>query len=152
MKLSEKLYWLRKRSGLSQEQLAERLDVSRQAISKWESGVSVPESEKLVVISSYFNVSVDYLLKDEIDSPDTNEPTSSQKKNEIARYVGLGLCILGFLCLIAWGVLMIANPGGADNVANSSMITIDGRGIILVVCILLVALGVILLLQKRDRR
>ena len=152
MKLSEKLYLLRKRSGLSQEQLAERLDVSRQAVSKWESGVSVPESEKLVVISSYFNVSVDYLLKDEIDSPDTNEPTSSQKKNEIARYVGLGLCILGFLCLIAWGVLMIANPGGADNVANSSMITIDGRGIILVVCILLVALGVILLLQKRDRR
>ena len=152
MKLSEKLYWLRKRSGLSQEQLAERLDVSRQAVSKWESGVSVPESEKLVVISSYFNVSVDYLLKDEIDYPDTNEPTSSQKKNEIARYVGLCLCILGFLCLIAWGVLMIANPGGADNLANSSMITIDGRGIILVVCILLVALGVILLLKKRDRR
>ena len=152
MKLSEKLYWLRKRSGLSQEQLAERLDVSRQAVSKWESGVSVPESEKLVVISSYFNVSVDYLLKDEIDYPDTNEPTSSQKKNEIARYVGLGLCILGFLCLIAWGVLMIANPGGADNLANSSMITIDGRGIILIVCILLVALGVILLLKKHDRR
>lgn len=152
MKLSEKLYWLRKRSGLSQEQLAERLDVSRQAVSKWESGVSVPESEKLVVISSYFNVSVDYLLKDEIDYPNANEPTSSQKKNEIARYVGLGLCILGFLCLIAWGVMMIATPGGADNLANSSMITIDGRGIILVVCILLVALGVILLLKKRDRR
>ena len=152
MKLSEKLYSLRKKSGLSQEQLAERLDVSRQAVSKWESGVSVPESEKLVVISSYFNVSVDYLLKDEIDYPDTNELTSSQKKNEISRYVGLGLCILGFLCLIAWGVLMIANPGGADNVANSSMITIDGRGIILIVCILLVALGVILLLKKRDRR
>ena len=152
MKLSEKLYWLRKRSGLSQEQLAERLDVSRQAISKWESGVSVPESEKLVVISSYFKVSVDYLLKDEIDIPDANEPTSPQRKNEISRYIGLGLCILGFLCLIAWGVLMIANPGGADNLANSSMITIDGRGIILIVCIFLVALGVILLLQKRDRR
>ena len=152
MKLSEKLYSLRKKSGLSQEQLAERLDVSRQAVSKWESGVSVPESEKLVVISSYFNVSVDYLLKDELDSPDANEPTSSQRKTEISRCVGLGLCILGFLCLIAWGVMMIATPGGADNLANSSMITIDGRGIILVVCILLVALGVILLLKKRDRR
>ena len=152
MKLSEKLYWLRKRSGLSQEQLAERLDVSRQAISKWESGVSVPESEKLVVISSYFNVSVDYLLKDELDSPNANEPPSPQRKTEISRYVGLGLCILGFLCLIAWGVMMIATPGGADNVANSSMITIDGRGIILIVCVFLVALGVILLLKKRDRR
>lgn len=152
MKLSEKLYWLRKRSGLSQEQLAERLDVSRQAISKWESGVSVPESEKLVVISSYFNVSVDYLLKDELDSPNANEPPSPQRKTEISRYVGLGLCILGFLCLIAWGVMMIANPGGADNVANSSMITIDGSGIILIVCIFLVALGVILLLKKHNRR
>ena len=59
---------------------------------------------------------------------------------------------MGFLCLIAWGVLMIANPGGADNLANSSMITIDGRGIILIVCVFLVALGVILLLKKRDRR
>ena len=147
-----KIRELRSKNKISQKMLGKYLGISDRAVSKWESGVSVPESEKLVVISSYFNVSVDYLLKDEIDYPDTNELTSSQKKNEIARYVGLGLCILGFLCLIAWGVLMIANPGGADNVANSSMITIDGRGIILIVCILLVALGVILLLKKRDRR
>lgn len=46
MALSDKLYMLRKKSGLSQEQLAEQLSVSRQAISKWESGQSVPESEK----------------------------------------------------------------------------------------------------------
>lgn len=57
--LSEKLYKLRKNSGLSQEQLAEQLNVSRQAISKWESGTAVPESEKLVAISNYFGVSVD---------------------------------------------------------------------------------------------
>ena len=63
--LSEKLYKLRKNSGLSQEQLAEQLNVSRQAISKWESGTAVPESEKLVAISNYFSVSVDYLLKDD---------------------------------------------------------------------------------------
>lgn len=65
MALSEKLYTLRKKSGLSQEQLAERLNVSRQAISKWESGMSLPESDKLVSISRYFGVSLDYLLKDE---------------------------------------------------------------------------------------
>ena len=59
--LSEKLYQLRKKSGLSQEQLAEQLNVSRQAISKWESGTAVPESEKLITISNYFGVSVDYL-------------------------------------------------------------------------------------------
>lgn len=62
--LSERLYKLRKKSGLSQEQIAEQLNVSRQAISKWESGAAVPESEKLIIISEYFKVSVDYLLKD----------------------------------------------------------------------------------------
>jgi len=46
MTLSEKLYTLRKQSGLSQEQLAEQLNISRQAISKWESGQAVPETEK----------------------------------------------------------------------------------------------------------
>ena len=153
MKLSEKLYSLRKKSGLSQEQLAEQLNVSRQAISKWESGVSVPESEKLIVISTYFNVSVDYLIKDDVEVPDSIQPTGSANKADIiVKYVGLGLCILGFLFLIAWGIVMIANPGISNYIANSSMITIDGRGILLIVCCVLVAVGVILLLRKQSRR
>lgn len=152
MKLSEKLHSLRKKSGLSQEELAEKLDVSRQAISKWESGVSVPESEKLIVISSYFNVSVDYLLKDGIESPTPKEPKAYESKSEaIIKYIGLALCILGFLFLVAWGIVMIANPSISDNVANSSAITIDGRGILLIICLILVATGVILLLKKRNR-
>ncbi len=69
MPLSEKLYVLRKERGLSQEQLAEKLSVSRQAILKWESGQSVPESDKLLAISSYFDVSLDYLLKETEEQP-----------------------------------------------------------------------------------
>ena len=65
--VSEKIYTLRRKSGLSQEQLAEKIGVSRQAISKWEGGLSVPESEKLIAISEYFNVTLDYLLKDDAD-------------------------------------------------------------------------------------
>lgn len=64
MALPEKLYTLRKKSGLSQEQLAEALNVSRQAISKWEGGSAMPESDKLLALSNYFGVSLDYLLKD----------------------------------------------------------------------------------------
>ena len=64
MVLPEKLYTLRKKSGLSQEQLAEALNVSRQAISKWEGGSATPESDKLLALSNYFGVSLDYLLKD----------------------------------------------------------------------------------------
>ena len=62
--LSEKIINLRKSRGWSQEELAERLDVSRQSVSKWESGVSNPELDKVVAMSTLFGVSTDYLLKD----------------------------------------------------------------------------------------
>ena len=65
MALSEKLYELRKKRALSQEQLAEQLGVSRQAISKWEYGKAVPETDTLISISKYFDVSLDYLMKEE---------------------------------------------------------------------------------------
>lgn len=63
MNLSEKIFQLRKANGLSQEQLAEKLGVSRQSISKWESGDSMPEIERVVELSVIFDVTTDYLLK-----------------------------------------------------------------------------------------
>ena len=56
--LSETIYRLRRQSGLSQEQLAEKIGVSRQAISKWEGGLSTPELEKLIALSACFGVTV----------------------------------------------------------------------------------------------
>lgn len=68
MNFSEKLVTLRKANNLTQEELAEKLDVSRQSISKWESGQVTPELEKIVAISAVFHVTMDYLLKSsEID-------------------------------------------------------------------------------------
>lgn len=68
MNFSEKLLALRKANDLTQEQLAEKLDVSRQSISKWESGQAVPELEKIVALGAVFDVTTDYLLKSsEID-------------------------------------------------------------------------------------
>lgn len=69
MNLSEKIIRLRKMQGWSQEDMAERLNVSRQSISKWESAVSQPELDKIIAISRLFNVSTDYLLKDEWVEP-----------------------------------------------------------------------------------
>ena len=63
MEFSEKLITLRKGRELTQEQLAEQLNVSRQSISKWESGQATPELEKIVVMSAIFDVTTDYLLK-----------------------------------------------------------------------------------------
>ena len=70
MNFSEKLAALRRREGLSQEQLADRLGVTRQSVSKWESGAAAPELPKLVALSELFHVSVDYLVKDYIEKPD----------------------------------------------------------------------------------
>ena len=68
MNISEKLLTLRKAKDLTQEQLAEKLDVSRQSVSKWESGQATPDLEKIVEISAIFDVTTDYLLKSsEID-------------------------------------------------------------------------------------
>ena len=63
MEFSEKLMNLRRREGLSQEQLADRLGVTRQSVSKWEGGSAMPELVKLIALSEMFGVSVDYLVK-----------------------------------------------------------------------------------------
>ncbi|WP_438647706.1 helix-turn-helix domain-containing protein [Romboutsia sp.] len=73
MEFGEKLLALRKKEGLSQEALAEKLNTSRQAISKWENGQGFPETEKLLKISNIFNVSVDYLLKSSVEEKQDNE-------------------------------------------------------------------------------
>lgn len=70
MILADKIMELRKRAGWSQEQLAERLGVSRQSVSKWESAQSIPDMSKILQLSGLFGVSTDYLLKDEIEEAD----------------------------------------------------------------------------------
>lgn len=61
--LSEKIVKLRKNNGLTQEQLAEQLNVSRQSVSKWESGQAAPDIDKIVALGEIFHVTTDYLLK-----------------------------------------------------------------------------------------
>ena len=67
MKISEKISFLRKRKRLSQEQLAMKLDVSRQAVYKWEADISVPEIDKIKKLALVFDVSYDFLLNDSLD-------------------------------------------------------------------------------------
>lgn len=67
MKFGEKLQKLRKQSGLSQEQLAAQLTVSRQAVSKWELDDTMPDTENVIQLGRIFSVSCDYLLRDEVD-------------------------------------------------------------------------------------
>lgn len=98
MTFSEKLTGLRRKSGMSQEQLADRLGVTRQSVSKWEGGTAMPELVKLISLSELFGVPVDYLVKDWMEEPDnpcggTEEISSKQadrlekKVDELTNYV-----------------------------------------------------------------
>lgn len=66
MKISEKIIALRKKNGMTQEELASICNVSRQSISKWEADIALPETEKLLILGEVFHVSMDVLLKDEL--------------------------------------------------------------------------------------
>ena len=147
MALSDKLYSLRKKSGLSQEQLAEQLNVSRQAISKWESGNSTPETEKLLLISEYFHVSIDYLLKEE---ETVVHLYSHISHDHIKTKIGFIICLLGIVGLLIWGLLSIINPSISNQIGMSSMIQIDGNGIFLMICICVTMIGAKLLLDSKK--
>ena len=150
--LAERIYTLRRKHGLSQEQLAEKIGVSRQSISKWESGLSTPELDKLMALSECFRISLDELTKEpaaggaleENCAQVTKAPSSSTEKK-----VGIGLCLLGAVCLILSGVLMLVSPRAAEQLNASSAITLNGSGLLLLLCVLSMIAGLILVLRKQ---
>ncbi|MDE5892106.1 MAG: helix-turn-helix transcriptional regulator, partial [Acetatifactor sp.] len=77
MILAEKIAYLRKQRDWSQEELADQLEISRQSVSKWESGASIPELDKIIGMSQIFGVSTDFLLKDEYDTDVISKPGQS---------------------------------------------------------------------------
>ena len=88
MILADKIILLRKKSGWSQEELAEKLNVSRQSISKWEGAQSVPGMDKILQLSEIFGVSTDYLLKDSIELEEYVEQESKSEESSV-RYVSM---------------------------------------------------------------
>ena len=88
MEFNNRLYELRKQKGLSQEELANRLNVTRQTVSKWEVGDSTPDMEKLVALSALFNVSMDELVMGkEAVTQDNPSKTDSDEKNVLIKKV-----------------------------------------------------------------
>lgn len=118
MKFNERLLEIRKKQGLSQEELGMELEVSRQTISKWETGQSYPDFQRLVLLSDYFNMTLDELVKG-IDVQDVREKNMTderiasihldiengkailKKVLTIICYVGLGLIILFLVTFLA---------------------------------------------------
>ncbi len=86
MILADKIMILRKRMGWSQEELADRLDVSRQSVSKWEGNLSTPEIDKIIAMSELFGVSTDYLLKEDMGEEDAPRDGGKEKTSEKIRF------------------------------------------------------------------
>lgn len=108
MKLSEKILMLRKQVGLSQEELAEKLSVSRQAVSRWEVGSALPDAGNLLQLSKLFGVTADYLLNDDCQSvpnlPTARTAKSTRKQPQEKKprtFLGIGLALLGLIGLVA---------------------------------------------------
>ena len=112
MSLADKIQKLRKDNGLSQETFAEKLGVSRQSVSKWESGSALPDTEKIIAISEHFGVTTDYLLKnsepvdpdikqdDDIDNDDKiDNNVSSKPKKKLTKKKLVAIIIAGILVL-----------------------------------------------------
>ena len=113
MTFNEKLIKLRKANAWSQEDLAEKIDVSRQSISKWELGDTTPDSDKIVALSNLFSVTTDYLLKEDIDDNPTttvimrSDPNKNITIGKNLKFLSTFFYAIGLL--IAWTIWAAAS-------------------------------------------
>jgi len=148
MILAEKIMTLRKKNGWSQEELAGKLGVSRQSVSKWESGMSIPELDKILLLGEVFEVSTDFLLKDEMEqevyvpgNPEADEALAPVKrvsmeeanafmdariKNAKPMALGVAACILSpvvLLLLLAFAEFQVL-PISEDMAAGAGIVVL----------------------------
>ena len=111
MTFGERLQALRQRAGMSQEQLAERLGVSRQAVSRWERDETMPETDKVIALADLFGVTTDYLLRPQPESSETETKKPPREKTDwLERFLAFAKrkwYLLGWV-LIVWGGIDLA--------------------------------------------
>ena len=136
MTLADKIIRLRKKNGWSQEELAEKMNVSRQAVSKWESAQTVPDLEKILMLGDLFGVTTDYLLKDGIESEEftsgeepavrrltlaeANEYLALRKTASVRMAAATFLCIFSVIPLLILGALAEIPAYGISETAASA--------------------------------
>ena len=111
MNLAEKLVSLRRQNGLTQLTLAEKMGVSRQAISRWEKGEAFPSTENLKYLGELYHVTLDYLLSDSVSEPEAEG--SAKNKNAKGGHMGPAVAIfLGVIVLLSIVFLFVKHTGG----------------------------------------
>ena len=163
MVLSDKIIALRKKEGWSQEELAEKLGVTRQSVSKWEVAQSVPDIDKIIQMSRIFEVSTDYLLKEEIENTTHTEDKSMtairtvtlkeceeylalQKANAPRLATATSLCIVSPVILIFLGALSAYSQSGIPNVIGI------GTGLCTLLICIAIAVGIFLSCSFRVKK
>ena len=158
MILADKIVSLRKKAGWSQEDLAEKLGVTRQSVSKWEGAQSVPDMDKVVMMSRLFGVSTDFLLKDELEeeapcaaAQDDDTPLRRVTMGQAADYLALRkaaapkIAVATALCIISPVTLILL--AGMSEVQRFHISENAAAGIGLCVLLGLVALAVSIFLR-----
>ena len=157
MILADKIIRLRKKNNWSQEELAEKMEVSRQAVSKWEGAQTIPDLEKILKLSTLFGVTTDYLLKDEIEDEEfTDESNISVKRISLAqaneflewrRSASVRIAVGTFLCVIAVIPLLIlsaASEVSANNISENAAAEVGLTPLGLTALFIIVAIAVAL--------
>lgn len=100
MNMADRIQYLRKTKGISQEELADKVGVSRQAVSKWESEQSTPELEKVIIMSDYFGVTTDYILKG-IEPVVDKEQKNREFASKVLYISSIAFIAIGLFCAFA---------------------------------------------------
>lgn len=143
--LSDKIRELRRRSGLSQEELAERIDVSRQAVSKWELGAAVPTADKLVELADYFGVSLDYLMREGEALPQAEMPKRTGKRRKVAAWCLIVTALVGFAV-----IAVLCAFKALASASESFTVHLNGVGIIVLAAIICAVTGIALLISLKK--
>ena len=138
MTIAEKIKQLRKDNSMTQEDLAEKLNVSRQTISKWETSVTIPDANNIVAISKLFNITTDELL-------DYRVETVQKKKQFI---MDMAVLLFGIIGFIVFAFLLMTNQ--IDE--TSSVITINGYGIAAILFLILIVAFIIVMIKRNAKK
>ncbi len=146
MNFANNLHYLRKRDKVTQEELAEKLGVSRQSVSKWETGEAYPETDKLIALCDIFNVSLDDIVRNDMTATESEEPapaapqpSAEEKDGYIAHMNKFSVQIAVGVCLILFGVGVCVALSGSGNLVPGSRELFDVLGAIAVIAFVAVA-------------
>lgn len=161
MILADKIIRLRKKNGWSQEELAEKMKVSRQAVSKWEGAQTVPDLEKILMLGRLFGVTTDYLLKDEMEDEEFAEENDSASVRRLTlaqandylewkKKVSVRIAIATFLCVIAAIPLLILSVVTVYTAFPFSQNMAVGAGLTILLIIVAIAVAIFIFCELKN--